>query len=80
MPAKRRPSIDPARCSNWVQGSSRRGPGDLFGALYSDPERLRTFLSAMTGFSMGSAQAIARKFPWRKVKNFCDIGGALAGC
>ncbi len=57
------------------QNEAKHG-GDLFSTLYADPERLRTFLSAMTGVSMGSAQAIARTFPWKKVKTFCDIGGA----
>ncbi len=50
--------------------------GDLFGTLYAEPERLRTFLSAMTGISLVPARAIARKFPWRKYATFCDVGGA----
>ncbi len=50
--------------------------GDLFGTLYGDQERLRTFLSAMTGVSLGAARAIARKFPWKKYGSFCDVGGA----
>ncbi len=37
---------------------------DFFGALYSDPQRLEGFLSAMSGLSLGAARAIARKFPW----------------
>lgn len=53
--------------------------GDFFAALYDDPERLRGFLSAMTGISMGAAIAIARTFPWKKYKTFTDVGGAQ-GC
>ena len=53
--------------------------GDLFGQLYADPERLREFLSAMTGVSLGSAQALARRFPWRAYHSFLDVGGAQ-GC
>jgi hypothetical protein len=53
--------------------------GDFFAALYDDPERLRGFLSAMTGISMGAAVAIARVFPWKKYKTFTDVGGAQ-GC
>jgi hypothetical protein len=49
---------------------------DFFGVLYSDPARLREFAQAMTGVSMGSAVAIATKFPWRKYKTFMDIGTA----
>jgi O-methyltransferase domain/Dimerisation domain len=60
------------------QNEAKHG-GDVWGTLYADPDRLRTFLSAMTGVSMGSAQAIARKFPWKQVKTFCDIGGAQGG-
>jgi hypothetical protein len=40
--------------------------GDFFGELYSDPARLRQFLHAMTGISLGSAMAIAQKFPWQQ--------------
>lgn len=54
------------------------GPG-LFEALYADPERLRLFLAAMTGLSMGASQAIAQKFPWEKYKTVVDVGGAQGG-
>jgi hypothetical protein len=60
------------------QNEAKHG-GDLFGALYADPERLRGFLAAMTGISLGSARAMARKFPWKKYRSFCDVGGAQ-GC
>ena len=54
------------------------GPG-LFEALYNDPERLRLFLAAMTGLSMGASVAIAQKFPWEKYKTVVDVGGAQGG-
>jgi O-methyltransferase domain/Dimerisation domain len=60
------------------QNEAKHG-GEMWDTLYADPDRLRTFLSAMTGVSMGSAQVIARKFPWKQVKTFCDIGGAQGG-
>ncbi|HUB63139.1 MAG TPA: methyltransferase [Methylocella sp.] len=50
--------------------------GDLFAALYADPDRLRGFLAAMSGASLGAAQAIAAKFPWQDYKTFADIGAA----
>lgn len=50
--------------------------GDLFGALYADPARLRGFLSAMSGGSLAPAQALAAKFPWENYKTFADIGTA----
>jgi hypothetical protein len=54
------------------------GPG-LFETLYQDPERLRLFLAAMTGLSMGASQSIAQKFPWGKYKTVVDVGGAQGG-
>jgi O-methyltransferase domain/Dimerisation domain len=60
------------------QNEAKHG-GDLFATLYADAERLRGFLAAMTGISMGSARAIAAKFPWKKYQSFIDVGGAQ-GC
>ena len=50
--------------------------GDVFAALYADPDRLRGFLVAMSGVSLGAAQAIAAKFPWQDYESFVDIGTA----
>jgi hypothetical protein len=47
--------------------------GDVFAALYADPDRLRGFLAAMSGASLGAAQAIAATFPWQNYKTFVDI-------
>jgi hypothetical protein len=52
-----------------------RGEG-VFAALYADPDKLRGFLSAMSGVSAGAAHAIADKFPWRDYKTFMDLGSA----
>jgi hypothetical protein len=52
---------------------------NFFAALYEDPERLRQFLHAMTGISMGAALAIAEKFPWNRYQTVIDIGAA-EGC
>jgi Dimerisation domain len=52
------------------------GAEDAFTALYSDPERLRSFLAAMTGRSMDTTIAIAQQFPWRNYQTFVDIGTA----
>jgi hypothetical protein len=60
------------------QNEAKHG-GDLFGTLYADPDRLRGFLAAMTGVSMGSARAIAARFPWKNYQTFIDVGGAQ-GC
>ncbi|HKO97969.1 MAG TPA: methyltransferase [Pyrinomonadaceae bacterium] len=54
------------------------GPG-LFETLYTDPERLRLFLAAMTGLSLGAAMGIAEKFPWKDYQTVIDVGGAQGG-
>lgn len=51
---------------------------NLFEALYSDPERLREFINAMSGISMGNFIAFANKFDFSKYKTLCDVGGAGA--
>jgi O-methyltransferase domain/Dimerisation domain len=51
------------------------GPG-LFATLYADPNRLRSFLAAMTGISHGANMTIARKFPWSGYSTFVDVGTA----
>lgn len=52
---------------------------DFFAELYSNPQRLRTFLTAMTGISMASSRTIAAKFPWQDYETFVDVGGAQGG-
>jgi hypothetical protein len=56
--------------------SENKEEGDLFAALYADPERLRGFLAAMSGVSAGAANAIAAKFPWSDYTSFIDVGAA----
>lgn len=53
--------------------------GDFFEELYSDPDRLREFLRAMTGVSAGANAAIAERFPWDRYETFIDIGSAEGG-
>ena len=61
-----------------AQNEAKQGD-DVFAKLYADPARLKQFLSAMTGISMGVAKALALKFPWANYKSFVDAGGAQ-GC
>ena len=56
------------------------GTEGLFDTLYKDPAKLRQFLQAMTGISIGAGMAIAAKFPWKDYKTFIDVGGAQGGC
>jgi O-methyltransferase domain/Dimerisation domain len=58
------------------QNESASGAEPMFATLYSDPDRLKGFLKAMTGISRGASLAIAAKFPWGKYKSFVDVGTA----
>lgn len=53
--------------------------GNYFATIYSYPARLRSYLQAMTGRSMGASIAIAQKFPWVNYRTFIDIGAAQGG-
>ena len=68
-------SLTEALRTGLPQNESKHG-GNVFETLYSDPARLRGFLQAMSGVSMGTAQAIARQFPWSEYGTFIDIGAA----
>jgi hypothetical protein len=52
------------------------GGEDMFATLYSDPQRLKKFLCAMTGISRGANIGIASRFPWSKYKSAADVGTA----
>jgi hypothetical protein len=69
-------SLTEALHTGELQNESKGGGDDVFAALYADPERLRGFLSAMSGLSAGAADAIAANFPWRDYKTFMDLGSA----
>ena len=60
------------------QNEAKHG-GDLFSALYADPDRLEGFLRAMTGQARPVARALAQVFPWETVRTVVDIGTAQ-GC
>ena len=61
------------------QNEVKSGGAGLFEEVYSDPDRLRLFLGAMTGLSMGASCAITEKFPWKNYKKVVDVGGAQGG-
>jgi SAM-dependent methyltransferase len=58
------------------QNESREGNTPTFEALYADPARLKTFLTAMTGVSRGANQAIAASPLWAKYRTYADVGTA----
>lgn len=49
---------------------------DFFGLIYSDPERLKGFINAMSGIQMGNFMAFAQKFDFTKYKTLIDVGGS----
>jgi O-methyltransferase/methyltransferase family protein len=51
----------------------------LFAILCQDPPRLKQFMHAMTGLSLGAAHAISEQFPWERHHTVIDIGAA-EGC
>ena len=61
------------------QNEAKGGEEDFFAAIYANPGRLEGFLKAMTGISLGSAIAIANKFPWERYETFVDVGAAQGG-
>jgi len=72
-------SLTEALRTGLPQNEMKTGGAGLFDAIYGDPERLRLFLGAMTGLSMGASRAIAEKFPWENYKSVVDVGGAQGG-
>ncbi len=58
------------------QNEAKAGGAPLFEALYSNPERLKGFLKAMTGLSRAANIGIAREFSWQDYQSFVDVGTA----
>jgi hypothetical protein len=58
-----------------AQNEAKSG-GNLFEALYSDADRLKEFIHAMSGFQMGNFMALAQSFDFSKHKTLIDIGGS----
>jgi len=56
--------------------SEAQSGGDYFGAVYSDPRKLRLFLQSMTAFSLRTGAALAAKFPWTRYQRIADLGTA----
>ncbi|MEP7049613.1 MAG: methyltransferase [Pseudomonadota bacterium] len=68
--------LTPALQTGSAQNETKNGGDSMFGMLYSDPERLEQFMSAMSGVSAGPFQVLAQKFDFSKYKTVCDVGGA----
>ena len=58
------------------QNESKTGDKSLFEAIYSDEEKVREFVNAMAGVSMGNFMTLSKKFEFISYKTLCDIGGS----
>lgn len=72
-------SLTEALRTGQPQNEAKGGEEDFFAAIYADPGRLKSFLKAMTGISLGAAMVIANEFPWDRYQAFVDIGTAQGG-
>lgn len=61
-----------------AQNEIKEGGGNLFDAIYQSPEKLREFIHAMSGISLGNFMTFANRFNFSKYKTLCDIGGSGA--
>jgi len=50
------------------------GDSNFFDEVYADDEKLKEFVTGMTGLSTGSAKALAEGFSWKHHDTICDIG------
>jgi O-methyltransferase domain/Dimerisation domain len=57
------------------QSEARHGQS-IYDMVYSKPELVEPFVSSMTGYSQGTAIALAEKFPWQDYRSFADLGTA----
>ena len=71
-------SLTEALRTGQPQNEVKRGE-NFFAGLYADPGRLKGFLEAMTGLTLGAAMAVANKFPWERYETFVDVGVAQGG-
>lgn len=71
-------SLTTALKTGQPQNEAKDG-GNFFETLYNDPDRLKSFMQSMTGISMGTSIAIARKFPWKDYRTLIDVGSAQGG-
>ncbi len=62
--------------SGTAQNETKHGGPGVFEELYSKPERLEQFMSAMAGISVGNFMAFAEKFDFSRYKTMIDVGGA----
>jgi len=58
------------------QSEAKMGGSALFETLYAEPDRLKEFLTAMSGISHAANMTIAKTFSWKNYQTFVDVGTA----
>ena len=69
-------SLTEALKTGELQNEGKGGGDNFFAAMYATPDKLRDFLRAMSGLSVGPALAIAEKFDWEALR---DLHGPRDG-
>lgn len=69
-------SLEEALLTGKPQNEIKQTGRSMFEELYAKPERLKQFIDAMSGISIGNFMALARKFDFSPYSTLCDIGGA----
>jgi len=60
------------------QNEARMGRTTLFDAIYSDIDKTREFINAMSGIQTGNFVKFATSFDFSRYNTLCDLGGAGA--
>ena len=60
------------------QNETRSGGKSLFEEIYSNVDKTREFVNAMSGIQTGNFITLARNFDFSSYRTLCDIGGAGA--
>ncbi|MDR6806726.1 hypothetical protein J2Y45_003918 [Dyadobacter sp. BE34] len=71
-------SLEEALLTGQPQNEIKHTGRSVFEELYAKPERLKQFMDAMSGISIGNFMALSRKFDFSPYSTLCDIGGAAA--
>jgi len=69
-------SLEEALLTGQPQNEIKHSGRSVFEELYAKPERLKQFIDAMSGISIGNFMALSRKFDFSPYSTLCDIGGA----
>lgn len=70
-------SLEEGLQTGMPQNEAKSG-GNLFDAIYSDPQKLKEFIHAMSGIQMGNFITFAQAFDFSKYKTLVDVGGSGA--